>query len=186
VRAVEWGGATVLHFLPMRWSANANESRGRRKPEWAGARPLIAFLIAAAAAAACVDKDQTQKLAKTFETGPQHPDEAPKMLNKELPFHYPQALFAKKVQGNVTLRLFIDRDGHVRPDSTQVVESSGYASFDSAAIRGSQELQFVPAKTKGEPQPVTILFPVYFRFPGAPPLPGDTVLKKGQGPGSKG
>jgi hypothetical protein len=58
------------------------------------------------------------------------------------------------------------------------VESSGYASFDSAAIRGSQELQFVPAKTKGEPQPVTILFPVYFRFPGAPPLPGDTVLNK--------
>ena len=52
----------------------------------------------------------------------------------------------------------------------------------SAAIRGSQELQFVPAKTKGEPQPVMILFPVYFRFPGAPPLPGDTVLKKGQGP----
>lgn len=170
----------------MRRNARANESRDRRKPGWTGARPLAAFLVAATIAGACVDKDQTQKLAKSFETGPQHPDEAPKMLNKELPFHYPQALFAKKVQGNVTLRLFIDRDGHVRPDSTQVVESSGYASFDSAAIRGSQELQFVPAKTKGEPQPVTILFPVYFRFPGAPPLPGDTVLKKGQGQGPKG
>ena len=166
----------------MRRSADAYESRDRRKPKWIGARRLIAFVVAVATAGACVDKDQTQKLAKSFETGPQHPDEAPKMLNKELPFHYPQALFAKKVQGNVTLRLFIDRDGHVRPDSTQVVESSGYASFDSAAIRGSQELQFVPAKTKGEPQPVTILFPVYFRFPGAPPLPGDTVLKKSQGP----
>jgi TonB family protein len=130
----------------------------------------------------CVDKEQSQKLAKSFETGPQHPDEPPKMLNKELPFHYPSALFAKKVQGNVTLRLYIDRDGHVHPDSTQVVETSGYAAFDSAAIRGSQELQFVPAKTKGEPQPVTILFPVYFRFPGAPPLPGDTVLKQGQAP----
>src|SRR3954447_16400993 len=166
---------------------DAGESRVRRTPEWSGARRLIAFLgWVAAVAGACVDKDQTQKLAKSFETGPQHPDEAPKMLNKELPFHYPQALFAKKVQGNVTLRLFIDRDGHVRPDSTQVVESSGYPPFDSAAIRGSQELQFVPAKTKGEPQSVTILFPVYFRFPGAPPLPGDTVLKKGQGQGSKG
>lgn len=130
---------------------------------------------------ACVDKEQSQKLAKSFETGPQHPDEPPKMLNKELPFHYPSALFAKKVQGNVTLRLYIDRDGHVPADSTQVVESSGYPAFDSAAIRGSQALQFVPAKTKGEPQAVTILFPVYFRFPGAPPLPGDTVLKKGQG-----
>jgi len=143
------------------------------------ARIVPALVVAALTMGACVDKEQSQKLMKSFETGPQHPDEAPKMLNKELPFHYPPVLFAKKVQGNVTLRLFIDRDGHVRPDSTQVVESSGYASFDSAAIRGSQELQFVPAKTKGEPQPVTILFPVYFRFPGAPPLPGDTILKKG-------
>ena len=140
---------------------------------------LTFFLIAWLGATACVDKEQSQKLMKSFESGPAHPDEAPKMLNKELPFHYPPSLYAKKVQGNVTLRLFIDRDGHVRPDSTQVVESSGYASFDSAAIRGSQELQFVPAKTKGEPQPVTILFPVYFRFPGAPPLPGDTILKQG-------
>jgi len=140
---------------------------------------LTLFLIAWLGATACVDKEQSQKLMKSFENGPPHPDEAPKMLNKELPFHYPPALYAKKVQGNVTLRLFIDRDGRVRPDSTQVVESSGYASFDSAAIRGSQELQFVPAKTKGEAQAVTILFPVYFRFPGAPPLPGDTVLQKG-------
>jgi TonB family protein len=139
--------------------------------------PLL-LVAAVMSAVACVDKEQSQKLMKSFETGPPHPDEAPKMLNKELPFHYPPALFAKKLQGNVTLRLYIDRDGHVRPDSTQIVESSGYAAFDSAAIRGSQELQFVPAKTKGEPQPVTILFPVYFRFPGAPPLAGDTILKK--------
>jgi TonB family protein len=179
---VEWNGETVLHFVSMKRNADATDSRDRRKPGWTGARQVIAFLLVVATGGACVDKDQTQKLAKSFETGPQHPDEAPKMLNKELPFHYPQALFAKKVQGNVTLRLFIDRDGHVRADSTQVVESSGYPAFDSAAIRGSQELQFVPAKTKGEPQSVTILFPVYFRFPGAPPLPGDTVLRKGQGP----
>jgi len=179
---VERDGATVLHFVPMTRNADTCDSRVGRRPECSGPRLLVAFLLLAAAVGACVDKDQTQKLAKSFETGPQHPDEAPKMLNKELPFHYPPALFAKRVQGNVTLRLFIDRDGHVRPDSTQVVESSGYAPFDSAAIRGSQELQFVPAKTKGEPQPVTILFPVYFRFPGAPPLPGDTVLKKSQGP----
>jgi TonB family protein len=128
--------------------------------------------------AGCVDKEQSEKLAKSFEAGATRPDEPPKMVNKELPFHYPAALFARKVQGNVTLRLFIDRDGRVRAESTQVIESSGYSAFDSAAIRGSQELQFVPAKTHGEPQAVTFLFPVYFRFPGAPPLPGDTILKK--------
>lgn len=147
-----------------------------------GARCAFGFVVLAtqcALLAGCVDKEQSEKLMKGFEAGAQHPDEPPKMLNKELPFHYPPTLFAQKVQGNVTLRLFVDRDGRVRPESTQVVDPSGYASFDSAAVRGSQELRFVPAKTRGEPQAVTILFPVFFRYPGAPPLPGDTILKKG-------
>lgn len=140
---------------------------------------VLGVLLVATQLAACVDKEQSEKLMKGFEAGVQHPDEAPKMLNKQLPFHYPPTLFAQKVQGNVTLRLFVDRDGRVRPESTQVVETSGYTAFDSAAVRGSQELRFVPAKTRGEPQAVTILFPVYFRYPGAPPLPGDTILKRG-------
>lgn len=155
----------------------------RRRSGEREARNILGLLITVALFAqvsGCVDKEQSDKLMKGFEAASaQHPDEPPKMLNKQLPFHYPPTLFAQKVQGNVTLRLFVDRDGRVRPESTQVVESSGYAPFDSAAVRGSQELRFVPAKTRGEPQPVTILFPVYFRYPGAPPLPGDTILKKG-------
>jgi TonB family protein len=110
--------------------------------------------------------------------GGDRPDELPAMLNKEPPFRYPAALYAQKVQGNVTLRIFIDRDGRVRPESTRVEESSGYVSLDSAAVTGSQELRFVPAKQNGDPMAVSILFPVYFRHPEAAPLPGDTVLKR--------
>jgi TonB family protein len=106
------------------------------------------------------------------------PDELPVMLNKEPPFRYPAPLYAQKVQGNVTLRIFIDRDGRVHPESTRVEESSGYASLDSSAVTGSQELRFVPAKQNGEPMAVSILFPVFFRHPEASPLPGDTVLKR--------
>jgi TonB family protein len=105
------------------------------------------------------------------------PDELPVMVNREMPFRIPVPLYAQKVQGNVTLRIFIDRDGHVRPESTRVVESSGYASLDSSAVTGSQDLRFVPAKLKGEPMAVSILFPVFFRHPEATPLPGDTVLR---------
>jgi TonB family protein len=105
------------------------------------------------------------------------PDEPPALVNDdELPFRYPPALYARKVQANVTLRLFIDRDGRTRADSTRVEESSGFESLDSAAVRGSQELRFVPAKLHGEPMPVSVLFPVYFRHPEATPLPGDTIL----------
>lgn len=108
----------------------------------------------------------------------ERPDERPVMVNAELPFRYPPALYARKVQGNVTLRLYIDRDGRVLPESTRVEESSGYAPLDSAAVKGSQELYFVPAKLHGEPMGVAVLFPVYFRHPEAAPLPGDTILAR--------
>src|SRR6476619_4955093 len=106
------------------------------------------------------------------------PDVLPVMLNKDLPFRYPASLYAKKVQANVTLRVFIDKEGQVVSESTHVAESSGIPSLDSAAVKGSSELRFIPAKTRGEAVPVSILFPVYFRHPEAPPLPGDTILKK--------
>jgi TonB family protein len=110
--------------------------------------------------------------------GDDRPDEPPVMVNKDLPFRYPAPLYARRVQANVVLRLFIDRDGRVFADSTRVEESSGHSSLDSAAVKGSQELHFIPAKKHGEPMAVAVLFPVYFRHPEAAPLPGDTVLAK--------
>jgi protein TonB len=135
----------------------------------------LALLVALAG---CMDRDTPQKVAQAFRTGPPQPDEIPRMLNGELPFHYPPAVYARKVQGNVTLHLYVDRDGQVMPDSTRIEESSGYAALDSAAVKGSQELRFVPAKLRGEPLGVSILFPVYFRHPDAHALPGDTILHR--------
>lgn len=106
------------------------------------------------------------------------PDVLPVMLNKDLPFRYPPSLYARKVQANVTLRVFIDPEGQVVGESTHVAESSGFPPLDSAAVKGSNELRFIPAKTRGQAVPVSILFPVYFRHPEAQPLPGDTVLGK--------
>jgi TonB family protein len=106
------------------------------------------------------------------------PDVLPVMLNKDLPFRYPPSLYARKVQANVTLRVFIDKEGLVVSESTHVAETSGIPSLDSAAVKGSGELRFIPAKTRGQAVPVSILFPVYFRHPDAQPLPGDTILKK--------
>jgi TonB family protein len=139
---------------------------------------LVAILLVPAGLTGCMDKETSQKVAQAFQAASSAPDEVPKMLNSELPFRYPAALYARKVQGNVTLRLRIDRDGQVSADSTRIEESSGYAALDSAAVKGSQELHFVPAKLHGEPLPVTILFPVYFRHPEAHALPGDTILNR--------
>ncbi len=134
-----------------------------------------AVLLLAATAGACSGDDGTA--GKFTEIGPR-PDELPVMLNKELPFRYPPSLYSRKVQANVTLRVFIDQQGQIVPESTNVAETSGHGSMDSAAVRGSSELRFIPAKTRGQAVPVSILFPVYFRHPDAPPLPGDSVLGK--------
>ncbi|MFL5638490.1 MAG: energy transducer TonB, partial [Gemmatimonadaceae bacterium] len=78
--------------------------------------------------------------------------------------------------GNVTLRIFIDREGSIVADSTRIAETSGFTALDSAAMKGSRELKFEPAKTMGQPVPVSILLPVYFRHPDAPPLAGDSII----------
>jgi len=51
-----------------------------------------------------------------FQTVGRQPDIAPVMLNNELPFRYPPALYAQRVQGNVTLRIYINGDGEIVAD----------------------------------------------------------------------
>ena len=135
-------------------------------------------VLASLAVLGCVDQNTPKKVARVFQAGRAAPDEKPRMTNEELPFHYPPALYARKVQGNVTLRLYVDHAGQVTPDSTRIEESSGYAGLDSAAVKGSQDLRFTPAKLRGEPLGVSILFPVYFRHPDAHARPGDTSLQR--------
>ena len=115
-------------------------------------------------------------MSGAFQATANRPDESPVMQNKELPFRYPASLYAKKVQGNVTLRIFIDANGRVAADSTRVEETSGYPQLDSSAVKGAEELRFIPAKLRGEAIPVSVLFPVYFRHPEGTALPGDTIL----------
>ncbi|MFN2635472.1 MAG: energy transducer TonB [Gemmatimonadaceae bacterium] len=132
-------------------------------------------LFATLSASGCKNGD---KSGLPFQTVGRQPDVAPVMLNKELPFRYPPALYAQKVQGNVTLRIYIDRDGQIVADSTRVAETSGFNALDSAAMKGSRDLKFEPAKTQGQPVPVSILLPVFFRHPDAPPLAGDSLIKR--------
>jgi protein TonB len=105
------------------------------------------------------------------------PDVAPVMLNAEAPFRYPAGLRASMAQGNVVLRLVIDTLGRPLHDSTAIAESSGNALLDSAAVLGATELRFRPAMDGGAPVGVTLLLPVFFRHPAAPPLPGDSALR---------
>ena len=138
--------------------------------------PLSAWAVSlvVGSAAACGGKARAGPRLAT--RGPR-PDELPSLVGGALPFKYPPSLYARKVQGNVVLELFIDRDGRVVADSTRVDGPSGYAELDSAAVAGSRDLRFVPAKLRGEPIGATVLVPLFFRHPEARPLPGDSVLQ---------
>jgi TonB family protein len=142
-------------------------------------QPTLKLLacVALLAASACIDRDQAAKAIDAVQSDGAKPDVMPVMLNRELPFRYPPALYAKTVQGNVTLHIHIDSTGIVWPESTSVVESSGYPGLDSSAVAGSRELRFEPAKTKGRPVGVSLKLPVFFRHPKGKPLAGDTILQ---------
>ncbi len=142
--------------------------------------PLIALL-----SLACVDEKEAQRAVDAIWQGGPRPDSMPVMLNRELPFRYPLSLWTTRVQGNVILRIHIDSAGVVVPDSTIVVESSGFQPLDSAAVKGSEELRFRPALLRGRPMALSIQLPVFFRHPEAAPLPGDSVLRRDSGVDTK-
>jgi TonB family protein len=140
------------------------------------------FCCAAAASllmeTACMTQESAERSVRAMSEASGRVDSLPAMLNESPPFLYPADLYEKKIQANVTLRIFIDSTGAVLPESTSIATPSGYAGLDSAAIEGATRLRFAPAKSGERAVSTPVLFPVYFRYPGAPPLPGDTILHR--------
>ena len=111
----------------------------------------------------------------TGQAAPPPESEAPVALNPNVPIAYPPALFDQKVEGDVTLRLFVDSTGKLIPESTRVTEPSGYPALDSAALAGASALRFAPAKRHGIPVATAFLQPVEFRQVGTTRAGGGTV-----------
>ena len=153
--------------------------RNKRKTTLGAA---LVLAVAVVSLAAC-SSDRTPASAATAAQRGGPLDELPRMLNAELPFRYPPALYAQKIQANVLLRLYVDSLGAVVRDSTMVVESSGAEQLDSAAVTGATDLVFAPARRAGAAVGTMVLLPVHFRHPDEPPMPGDSLLT-GQGAGA--
>jgi TonB family protein len=145
---------------------------------------LRRFLFAVPILTACISQDSAQKAILAVQTA-NTPDVLPRMLNPQLPFAYPSSLYKSRIQGNVTLHLRIDSTGLVLPESTSVKTSSGYPQLDSAALDGSKQLRFAPALKDKKAMAVSIDLPVFYRHPGSPPLPGDSVLTSKSAPPGK-
>lgn len=100
-------------------------------------------------------------------------DSLPVFIGDSLPFAYPPGPYIQRIQDNVTLRLYLDEFGRPVPESTRIHEHAQLAAFDTSALEGSKQLVFRPAYRGGKAVPFPVLFPIKFRVPDGPPMPGD-------------
>ena len=78
---------------------------------------------------------------------------------------YPPELFARRIEGQVMLYLFIDSTGAIVNDSTRIAKSSGQAAFDAAALEAAPHLRFTPAHRGTVPIAAPIQVPIIFTLP---------------------
>lgn len=86
--------------------------------------------------------------------------EQPMPLYGAVPIDYPIQLWDQDMEGQTMLRVRVSDTGTV--DSVEVVGSSGYEAFDSAAVVGARDLRFSPARRDGEHIEVWATVPVRF------------------------
>ena len=86
--------------------------------------------------------------------------EQPTPLYGAVPIDYPIQLWDQDMEGQTMLRVRVSDTGTV--DSVEVVGSSGYEAFDSAAVAGARDLRFSPARRDGERIEVWATVPVRF------------------------
>ena len=77
----------------------------------------------------------------------------PKLISKMNPFYPPDAA-KNNIEGNVNLKLLITAEGNVA--KTLLEKSSGSSILDSAAVRHTGNLKFVPARENGKPKNVWV------------------------------
>jgi len=75
---------------------------------------------------------------------------------------YPHAAARSNVQGTVTLRVLVTREG--LPARVELEKSSGSAQLDQAALETVKTWRFAPARRGAEPVEDTVIVPIVFRL----------------------
>ena len=91
------------------------------------------------------------------------PDTNPRTLSVESPFHYPLDLWDRRVEGETVVMVYVTDMGAV--DSVYVLEPSGEAAFDSAAVEGARSLKFAPGRRGDDRIAMWARLPVRFSRP---------------------
>ncbi|WP_405278485.1 energy transducer TonB [Gaopeijia maritima] len=86
--------------------------------------------------------------------------ERPTPLFNDVPIEYPLSMWDQDIEGQTLLRVRVTELGRV--DEVEVMQSSGHAALDTAAVRGARGLRFQPARRNGRRIEVWAQVPVEF------------------------
>lgn len=103
--------------------------------------------------------------------------EQPQPLFGQVTIEYPLHMWDQNMEGETLLRVRVEDTGGV--DSVEILESSGYDSFDSAAVGGALRLRFTPARQDGKRIEVWARVPVRFSKRPRPDTAGVSVSPGG-------
>lgn len=88
--------------------------------------------------------------------------DSPAALLQPLELDYPETAVKARLEGVVLVAGWIDAKGYVR--YAEVVEGSGFAMLDSAALKAAVDGNFRPAQRGGKPVASRVNMPVEFRL----------------------
>lgn len=103
--------------------------------------------------------DSLDHLAATGEFEPF--DTPPSLLDAVTPV-YPEEARKEGLQGTVRVKVVVGVDGLV--ESAEVLESSGAAILDEAALESAKNYRFNPATREGAPVRCAVVLPVHYRL----------------------
>jgi TonB family protein len=120
---------------------------GRRGGTRPGGRlaPVLAVAVAMASAACGGEPEEVE----------------PEVISLESPYRYPVELWDAGAEGETIVMVHVTRSGGV--DSVYVLEGSGHAALDSAALAGTRELRFAPGRRGDRRVDMWAKLPVRFR-----------------------
>jgi len=101
------------------------------------------------------------QLARALSVADQQPEILGGMGSLYLNIHYPDEARAQGIEGRLMLEFTVTSAGRV--EHIQVAESL-HPLCDSAAVKGVQSVEFIPAKHNGQPIPVRLRLPIRFKL----------------------
>ncbi|MGJ3522353.1 energy transducer TonB [Nitratidesulfovibrio sp. D1] len=88
-------------------------------------------------------------------------DERPAVARRVMP-DYPRSARRQGIQGQVVVRIVVDKDGNPQACAVHSAAPEGY--FEEVALQAARQMRFIPGKVKGTPVNTLVTVPFVFRL----------------------